>query len=88
MVMRLLVHTGIQAAGQTIVEYPRNCRSHASKVLPFPGEIAAEYFILLKKFLIFIAHYAADDHLICDLLPADHFLQQAFGQQPDISLLY
>jgi hypothetical protein len=69
-------------------DYPRKGRSHASKLLPFPGEIPAEYFILLKKFPIFIAHYAADDHLICDLLPADHFLQQAFGHQPDISLLH
>jgi hypothetical protein len=69
-------------------DYPRKGRSHASKVLPFPGEIPAEYFILLKNSLIFIIHYAADDHLICDLLPADHFLQQAFGHESDISLLY
>ena len=58
------------------------------KYYPFPAEIPAEYFILLNNFLIFITHYAADDHLICDLLPADHLLQQAFGHGPDISLLY
>jgi hypothetical protein len=57
-------------SGRLAAESPISC----VKSTIHPGEIPAEYFILLNNFLIFIAHYAADDHLICDLLPADHFL--------------